>query len=148
LLLSKNKFIEKEFWNKLRQNKTNWNYIPLWPFIKQIIYIFSFGDYVVPTTCPMCSQHTSQVQNEVPNMFFQVPQYVPNIIILWPILLLKIELSFNLYKGGPNRCTCFYISSLGNDKCFKRNLQWANHMAPYKGGICFLVTPPACPPFF
>jgi len=43
----------------------------------------------------------------------------------------------------------FYISSLGNGKCFKRNLQWANQNGSFvKGGICFLVTPPPCPPFF
>jgi hypothetical protein len=29
IIIVKNQFIEKEFWNKSRQNEKNWNYTPL-----------------------------------------------------------------------------------------------------------------------
>ncbi len=40
-----------------------------------------------------------------------------------------------------------YISSLGNDKCFKRDLLWANQNSSLEGGICLLVIHPPRPPF-
>lgn len=65
----------------------------------------------------------------------------------WPILLLKIELSFNLYKGGPNGCTCLYISSLGNVKCFKTICNGPIKMAPCKREYVFWSFIHPIPPF-